>query len=160
MSKRPRTEISPSSSPKMESVVFVPGTGGIASGEDLWRAQLARTEIRAAPPANSSTPFLCTHHGGFHCDEALALAMLSMLPEFADMPIVRTRDNAIIEQAHLVVDVGGIYNAEGRRFDHHMGDFVTTYSEKHTITKLSSAGLVYKHYGERILKEVAKGRIL
>lgn len=26
-----------------------------------------------------------THHGTFHCDEALACAMLKLLPEFADM---------------------------------------------------------------------------
>ncbi|CAD7930479.1 unnamed protein product [Amoebophrya sp. A25] len=101
-------------------------------------------------------PFLCTHHGGFHCDEALALGMLKLLPQFADMPILRTRDPSLIQDAKLVVDVGGIYDHEKLRYDHHMGDFTTMYSENHNVTKLSSAGLVFKHYGTAIVKEFIK----
>eukprot|EP00392_Amoebophrya_sp_AT5.2_P008447 g8468.t1 len=107
-------------------------------------------------PDSTNTAFLCTHHGGFHCDEALALAMLKILPEFSDMPIVRTRDPAIIEKAKLVVDVGGIYSHEQRRYDHHMGDFTTTYAPEYTTTKLSSAGLVYKHFAKQILESILK----
>ena len=37
------------------------------------------------------------------------------------------------------------------RFDHHQREFTGTMSEKYSI-KLSSAGLIYKHYGREILK--------
>ena len=109
--------------------------------------------------SDSIPPFLCTHHGGFHCDEALALAMLKILPEYQDLPIVRTRDMSIIEKALLVVDVGGVFSDQKKRYDHHMGDFVEKYSEKHEVTKLSSAGLVYKFYGKRIVEMRAEGKL-
>ncbi|CAD7934680.1 unnamed protein product [Amoebophrya sp. A120] len=96
-------------------------------------------------------PFLCTHHGGFHCDEALALAMLKMLPEYEKLPIVRTRDPEIIKKAQLVVDVGGVYSHDLNKYDHHMGDFTTTFSPKHKVTKLSSAGLVYLHFARKLM---------
>lgn len=95
--------------------------------------------------------FICTHHGGFHCDEALAIAMLKLLPEFQNLPILRTRDPETIKQAKIVVDVGGEYSMDSLRFDHHMGTFNTFYAEKYHVTKLSSAGLVYKHFGERLV---------
>jgi uncharacterized UPF0160 family protein len=33
-----------------------------------------------------------THNGVFHCDEALACAILKTLPRFKDAKIIRTRD--------------------------------------------------------------------
>jgi uncharacterized UPF0160 family protein len=32
---------------------------------------------------------------------------------------LRTRDPKILDQCDTVVDVGGVFNAEQRRFDHH-----------------------------------------
>ena len=96
---------------------------------------------------------LATHSGYFHCDEALALAMLMLLPEFAKRPILRSRNQSLINQAHLVVDVGSVYDPNTLRFDHHQRGFNETLNEKKK-TKLSSAGLIYKHYGHRILKEL------
>lgn len=90
-----------------------------------------------------------THDGKFHCDEALACAMLMILPEFKDAVIVRTRDAEALNACDVVVDVGGVYEPEKRRFDHHQRGF------EHTLegydTKLSSAGLVYKHFGRDVL---------
>jgi len=51
----------------------------------------------------------------------------------------------------VVVDVGGVYDPEKFRFDHHQIGFTGTLDEKHTI-KLSSAGLVYKHFGREIIE--------
>lgn len=45
-----------------------------------------------------------------HCDEALACAMLKMLPEWSDAAIVRTRDEAELAKCDAVVDVGGVYD--------------------------------------------------
>jgi len=96
---------------------------------------------------------LATHSGHFHCDEALALAMLKVLPENRDRAILRSRDSALLEKAHLVVDVGAVYDPVKLRFDHHQRGFAETFNAKKTI-KLSSAGLVYKHFGKDIIRKL------
>lgn len=78
--------------------------------------------------------------------------MLKVLPRFADLPIVRTRDAAVLAKCSIVVDVGGVYDAETARFDHHQASFKDTYDAEHTVSKLSSAGLVFKHYGAEIVR--------
>jgi uncharacterized UPF0160 family protein len=57
-----------------------------------------------------------THNGAFHCDEALACAMLKMLPDFRDAEIVRTRDPKLLETCDVVVDVGGVFDHNLKRF--------------------------------------------
>ena len=51
----------------------------------------------------------------------------------------------------LTSQVGGVYDPATHRYDHHQRTFETTYDAEHTTTKLSSAGLVYKHFGRRII---------
>ena len=77
--------------------------------------------------------------------------MLKQLPEYKDANIVRTRDPAVIEKADIVVDVGAVYNPETHRYDHHQREFTGTFDDKHKI-RLSSAGLVYKHFGRQVLQ--------
>jgi uncharacterized UPF0160 family protein len=60
-----------------------------------------------------------THDGSFHCDEALACALLRMLPEYAHAPIIRSRDEGVLAECAIVVDVGGVFDVNRRRFDHH-----------------------------------------
>lgn len=48
--------------------------------------------------------------------------------------------------------MGAVYDPESHRYDHHQRDF--THVLEGYSTKLSSAGLVYKHFGKAILKEV------
>ncbi|CAF4014031.1 unnamed protein product, partial [Rotaria sp. Silwood2] len=71
-----------------------------------------------------------------------------------------TRDPKILAECDTVVDVGGIFNAEQRRFDHHQKSFTETFHslqpDKPWIIKLSSAGLIYVHYGREIIKELLK----
>lgn len=55
----------------------------------------------------------------FHADEALACALLQMLPEYSDASITRTRDYAVLETMDVVVDVGGVYDPAKHRYDHH-----------------------------------------
>ena len=45
-----------------------------------------------------------THNGAFHCDEVLACAMLKQLPEYKEAEIVRTRDQALLDECDIVVD--------------------------------------------------------
>lgn len=90
--------------------------------------------------------------GSFHCDEALAVSMLKLLPRYQDSVVVRTRNPDILSQCNIVVDVGATYVPETHRYDHHQREF-TGVLEGYD-TKLSSAGLVYKHFGKEILRHI------
>ncbi|KAI8872720.1 metal-dependent protein hydrolase [Ramicandelaber brevisporus] len=95
-----------------------------------------------------------THSGSFHCDEALAVAMLRQTSAFSGSDLVRTRDPAKLEQCDIVVDVGGIYDPASHRYDHHQRGFTEVFVPGHAKfgrTKLSSAGLVYKHFGKEVI---------
>lgn len=95
-----------------------------------------------------------THNGHFHADEALAVYMLRMLPDYASAALVRTRDQSVLDTCHTVVDVGGEYDATRNRYDHHQRTFDTTFPAHET--KLSSAGLVYMHFGKAIIAQHIK----
>ncbi|KAK1445145.1 metal-dependent protein hydrolase like protein [Babesia gibsoni] len=100
-----------------------------------------------------STMRVCTHSGSFHCDEVLAVSLLRLLPEYRDTEIIRTRDQTVIDTCDVVVDVGGVYDPERMRFDHHQPEFNVYFDDSHTVTRLSSAGIVYKHFAKRIFRE-------
>ncbi|KAF2233810.1 metal-dependent protein hydrolase [Viridothelium virens] len=99
-----------------------------------------------------SAPLIGTHNGHFHADEALAVYLLRMLPAYRDSTLVRTRDPSKLDQCHTVVDVHGKYSANANLFDHHQREFNTTFPGHET--KLSSAGLVYMHFGRDIIAQV------
>ena len=99
-------------------------------------------------------PTIGTHNGFFHCDEVMSCVMLTRYTkEFKDAKINRTRDDKILNQQTIVIDVGGCYIPEKLRFDHHQKEFTDKFDEKY-LTKMSSAGLIYKHYGREILKNI------
>ncbi|KAJ9619610.1 hypothetical protein H2203_008391 [Taxawa tesnikishii (nom. ined.)] len=102
-----------------------------------------------------SGPLIGTHNGHFHADEALAVYLLRLLPDYANSTLLRTRDAEKLNTCHTVVDVGGTYEDEKRRYDHHQREFNTNFPNH--STKLSSAGLVYMHYGKRIIAECCPG---
>lgn len=108
------------------------------------------TEI-AAKRIKMDTVTIGTHNGHFHADEALAVYMLRMLPTYSSASLVRTRDPTLLDTCHTVVDVGGIYDDSRKRYDHHQREFTSTFPEHKT--KLSSAGLVYMHYGRAIIAQ-------
>lgn len=96
-----------------------------------------------------------THSGSFHCDEALACYMLvNHVQEFKGGEIVRSRDPKVWETCDILVDVCGEYVPELNKFDHHQRGFTETFNEKFNRTKLSSAGLIYKHYGREVIADV------
>lgn len=108
------------------------------------------TEV-AAKRVKMSPVQIGTHNGHFHADEALAVYMLRMLPEYTSSSLVRTRDQTLLDQCHTVVDVGGVYDHAQKRYDHHQREFANTFPEHNT--KLSSAGLVYMNYGRSIITQ-------
>ncbi|KAH8795716.1 putative UPF0160 protein C27H6.8 [Hyaloscypha sp. PMI_1271] len=92
-----------------------------------------------------------THNGHFHADEALAIYMLRLLPTYHSSELIRTRDPTLLQTCHTVVDVGGEYEPSTNRYDHHQRTFNTTFPNR--PTKLSSAGLVYLHFGKAIIAQ-------
>ena len=111
-------------------------------------AEIATKRVKINPP------LIGTHNGHFHADEALAVYMLRLLPEYASAALVRTRDPTLLETCHTVVDVGGEYDELKNRYDHHQRTFDTAFPEHKT--KLSSAGLVYMHFGKAIIAQHIK----
>jgi len=92
---------------------------------------------------------IVTHDEVFHGDETLTIVILQYAKGHAT--VLRTRDQEIIREAATagatIVDVGGVYDPEANRFDHHQRDFSEMRPDG---TKYSSAGLVWKEYGPRI----------
>ncbi|RVD81118.1 uncharacterized protein DFL_008995 [Arthrobotrys flagrans] len=90
-----------------------------------------------------------THNGAFHADEALAVYLLRLTPTYKDSPVVRSRDPPTLEACDIIVDVTGVCD-HTKHFDHHQRTFTETFSDKH-VTRLSSAGLIYKYFGKEII---------
>lgn len=57
-----------------------------------------------------------------------------------------------VDPLDIVVDVGGVYDPAKQRYDHHQRGFTEVFGAGgYDRTKLSSAGLVYKHFGKHII---------
>lgn len=69
-----------------------------------------------------------THSGTFHCDEILAVFLLSQHPEFRNHKVLRTRDQQLLDQCDIVVDVGSVFDPAKKRFDHHQSTFQETFT--------------------------------
>lgn len=111
-------------------------------------AESAAKRLKTDAPSSSVT--IGTHNGHFHADEALAVHMLrTHVPYYQNARLIRTRDPAVLAECDTVVDVGGEYDADRKRFDHHQRGFTTVFPGRNT--KLSSAGLVYMHFGKEII---------
>jgi uncharacterized UPF0160 family protein len=113
-------------------------------------AKRLKTEVVGSPVT------IGTHNGHFHADEALAVHMLrTHIPTYSGAKLIRTRDPAVLDTCHTVVDVGGVYDASKNRYDHHQRTFDTTFPGR--PTKLSSAGLVYMHFGREMVSRSIGG---
>ena len=64
-----------------------------------------------------------------------------LLPRYSEAKVVRSRDAAVLDTCTLVVDVGGVFDREKHRYDHHQKTFQDTFnsldSSKKWVTKLS-----------------------
>ncbi|KAI2796007.1 hypothetical protein BLOT_016211 [Blomia tropicalis] len=115
------------------------------------------TQIRSIM-SNQASVKIGTHDGVFHCDEALACYLLKRLPQYKDGEIIRSRDTEKLNQCDIVVDVGSIYDPSKHRYDHHQSSFQLTLSsifpkKDFGNVRLSSAGLVYAHFGHQIIAD-------
>merc|ERR1719409_269781 len=114
------------------------------------RALRVRMSTGNVTPKKRKMVKIGTHDGTFHCDEALGCFLLQRTKEFQGAEIVRSRDPAVLAEADVVIDVGAVYDPATKRYDHHQKEFSAVFGHGH-VTKLSSAGLVYKHYGKEIV---------
>src|SRR3989344_3315798 len=64
---------------------------------------------------------IITHDESFHADDVFACAVLSFWLEKKNKSfrIIRTRDEKIITSGDYIFDLGGVYDADKNRFDHH-----------------------------------------
>lgn len=92
---------------------------------------------------------IVTHNGSFHADDLFAAGVLTLVMQDENIPfeIIRTRDLEIIKNADYVFDVGGIYDPNINRYDHHQkgGAGVRTNGIPY-----ASFGLVWKHFGLKL----------
>jgi len=86
-----------------------------------------------------------THNGSFHADEVTACALLLLFDLIDKDKIVRSRDQAVLDECEYVCDVGGIYDPKIKRFDHHQVDYQGP---------LSSAGMILNYLNDnKIIEE-------
>jgi len=123
------------------------------SAATLFRQYMSEPEAKRIKMADGTkAPVIGTHNGHFHADEALAVFLLRLLPTYRHASLTRTRDPELLNACSIVVDVGGVHDHGALRYDHHQREFNATFPGKHT--KLSSAGLVWMHYGKDIIHSV------
>ncbi|MEX1027575.1 MAG: MYG1 family protein [Candidatus Paceibacterota bacterium] len=92
---------------------------------------------------------ILTHSARFHADDVYAVATLELLflKRGEGLPrIVRSRKDDEIQAADIVVDVGGVYDPEKQRFDHHQGGL----DPRANGVPYASFGLVWRKYGTEL----------
>ena len=97
---------------------------------------------------------IVTHDAKFHADDVFGVASLYLLLGEENVQVTRTRDEATVDAADYALDLGGVFDPEKRRFDHHqMGGA----GQRENGIQYASFGLIWKTYGEKIAgsKEVA-----
>jgi uncharacterized UPF0160 family protein len=99
--------------------------------------------------SNSNPLVVATHDGVFHCDDVMAVACLLVVYPYAR--VVRTRDPGVLASADVVVDVGGEYDAERRRYDHHQKGRA---GQRSNGVLYSSFGLVWRHHGADVCRSL------
>jgi uncharacterized UPF0160 family protein len=88
---------------------------------------------------------IATHSGNFHADDVFSIAALKSI--FPSFKLIRTRDLELIGKADIVIDVGGEYDPDAGRFDHHQRGGA---GERDNGIPYSSFGLVWQKYGLEI----------
>ncbi|SEL44278.1 Uncharacterized protein, UPF0160 family [Colwellia chukchiensis] len=88
---------------------------------------------------------IVTHNGSFHADDVFSVAALKTI--FPRINLIRSRDADVIAQADIVIDVGGEYDAQAGRFDHHQRGGA---GARDNGVPFSSFGLLWQKYGVAI----------
>ena len=105
-----------------------------------------------------------THNGLFHADDVFAVTTLLLVYPGAE--VVRTRDPEILDTCDIIVDVGGVYDPEKGRFDHHQrpaegeryGAGQRGLDPEEGDWPYAAFGLVWREEGVNAIHEVLKSR--
>ena len=118
-------------------------------------------EVRMTDKTIVTHQTVVTHNGNFHADDVFSIAALKSI--FPSFKLIRTRDSELIAKADIVVDVGGEYDAESGRFDHHQRGGA---GKRENGIPYSSFGLIWQKYGleicqgnEDVTKAVDRGLV-
>lgn len=105
---------------------------------------------------------LITHNGSFHADDIFAAATLSTYLEKKgeQFEIIRTRDPEIINSGDYVFDVGGVYDAEKNRFDHHQVGGAGQRTIGNLKVEYAACGLVWKKFGIELCGSKASAELV
>ena len=81
----------------------------------------SRRHVRVMSVSNSATHKrkmvqIGTHNGTFHCDEALGCYLLRKTDRFSQGQVVSSRDQEVLKDLDIVIDVGGVYDP-GKHLD-------------------------------------------
>lgn len=90
-------------------------------------------------------PTLITHDGKFHADDVFAVAALLLVEK--DTQVIRTRDVRAILGGDIIVDVGGVYDEQKGRFDHHQ---IGGAGKRENGVPYAAFGLIWKKFGEKL----------
>jgi len=88
---------------------------------------------------------VATHPGNFHADDVFAVAVLALA--HGPLDVVRTRDEVVLVQCDVRVDVGGRSDPVSGDFDHHQTGGA---GERRNGIRYASFGLVWRHHGEAL----------
>ena len=96
--------------------------------------------------SNASDATILVHPAPHHGDETMAVAILALVEGSAEVYRTRKQEeiDAAVMNGAVICDVGGVYDPEKGRFDHHQREFSEVREDG---TQYSSAGLLWKKYG-------------
>ncbi|NDG40044.1 MAG: MYG1 family protein [Betaproteobacteria bacterium] len=102
---------------------------------------------------------IATHSGSFHADDVFGVGVL--MGVYPAHTLVRSRQDELIDAADFAVDVGGIWDIERGRFDHHQRGFDGARparrvdgNDAHGVG-YASAGLVWSVHGTAYVQALA-----
>lgn len=108
----------------------------------IYLENLSGTPSKITLVSDAKEANFITHNGTFHADEVMSLSILINL--CTDIKLYRT--------TKLPDDVNAfIFDIGGGEFDHHESDFNL---QRDNGIKYASCGLIWKKYGEIILKNI------
>ena len=90
-----------------------------------------------------------TDDGRLHPDECAAITLLNNYYSRKNVPITIHRSKEP-DYSNILIGIGGKYDAECLHFDHHQNTFTEKWPSSDVV--LSSAGLVWRHYGKEIVE--------
>jgi uncharacterized UPF0160 family protein len=96
---------------------------------------------------------VAVHDGNFHPDDVFSVALLSLVHR-GNIKVTRTRDPQVCSKSDYVLDLGGEYDPDKNRFDHHQTGGAGVRANK---IAYSTFGLLWQKYGDLVCgtKEIA-----